>query len=138
VIIDFEGEPARPLGERRIKRSALRDVASMLRSYHYACHWALAATRASGITSDPAALEAWTRFWFFWTSAAFLKCYLKTAGKAPFLPASQDERQILLDGYLLEKAVYELNYELNNRPDWVPIPLRAIRVLVAPSASAAP
>jgi len=134
VIIDFEGEPARPMGERRIKRSPLRDVAGMLRSFDYACHSALAAMRTRGQISDGAMLE-WADLWNRWTSAAFLKAYRLVAADAAFLPAAREEVQMLLDAYLLEKAVYELNYELNNRPDWIPIPLAAIRQLVEQTTS---
>jgi len=135
VIIDFEGEPARPLGERRIKRSPLRDVAGMIRSFDYACHAALRRMSMSGLTVDASMLE-WARLWYRWTSAGFLKSYFEIAKNAAFLPAGREELEILLDAYLLEKAVYELNYELNNRPDWLTIPLAAIGQLVEQRASA--
>ncbi len=128
VIIDFEGEPARPLSERRIKRSPLRDVAGMLRSFHYASHAALFG-QVPGVLARPEdlpAIESWARFWNYWVGAAFLSEYLKTAGAAPFLPRTKEELQILLGIFLLEKAVYEVGYELNNRPDWVRIPLLGI------------
>ncbi len=124
LIIDFEGEPARPLNERRAKHSPLRDVAGMLRSFHYAAATALRAR------ADRARLEPWARLWNQWVSAAFVKAYLATAGQASFVPRSRDGLQVLLDAYLLEKAIYELGYELNNRPDWVPIPLQGILHLV--------
>jgi len=114
IIIDFEGEPARPLNERRIKHSPLRDVAGMLRSFDYAAHTAMAqgAERA----------EAWVEC----VSGAFLSAYLAAAEDAFFLPANEQELHMLLEVCLLEKAVYEVCYELNNRPDWVAIPLRGI------------
>jgi maltose alpha-D-glucosyltransferase / alpha-amylase len=128
VIIDFEGEPARPLSQRRMKRSPLEDVAGMLRSFHYAAYGPLLApvsqmpftglTRAQGL--------AWASFWQDAASAAFLKKYLKTSGTASYLPRSKAELQLLLEVFLLGKAVYELGYELNNRPDWVRIPVEAI------------
>jgi maltose alpha-D-glucosyltransferase / alpha-amylase len=134
VIIDFEGEPARPLSERRIKRSPLRDVAGMLRSFHYAAYTALFAEEAEGVyASHPealAALEPWARFWYHWVAATFLQTYREVASQASFLPRAREELQILLDAYLLEKAVYELGYELNNRPDWVRVPLRGILQLL--------
>ncbi len=134
VIIDFEGEPARPLSERRIKRSPLRDVAGMLRSFHYAAYAALFDQEAEGVyASHPealAALEPWARFWYLWVSAVFLKTYREVAHQASFLPRAREELQVLLDAYLLEKAVYELGYELNNRPDWVRIPLQGILQLL--------
>jgi maltose alpha-D-glucosyltransferase/alpha-amylase len=132
VIIDFEGEPARPLSERRIKRSALYDVAGMLRSFHYAAYSALLDPGPSGPVrpEDIPTLEPWARFWHCWVSAAFLKAYLAEAGQASFLPQSGEELQVLLDAYLLEKAIYEVGYELNNRPEWVRIPLQGILDLV--------
>ena len=132
VIIDFEGEPARPISERRIKGSPLRDVAGMLRSFDYAAHYVLA-TRAAAAVARPeelAAAETWAQFWRRWVSGAFLTTYLETAGKARFLPKAREELELLLTVFLLEKAIYELGYELNNRPDWVRVPVRGIAQLV--------
>jgi maltose alpha-D-glucosyltransferase/alpha-amylase len=132
LIIDFEGEPARPLSERRIKRSPLRDVAGMMRSYHYASQAALHG-QVSGVTPLPEvvpALQAWADFWYLWICTAFLRSYLQKAGQAPFLPPTRDELRTLVDAFLLEKAAYEIGYELNNRPDWVRIPLRGILSLL--------
>jgi maltose alpha-D-glucosyltransferase / alpha-amylase len=132
VIIDFEGEPARPIGERRIKRSPLRDVAGMLRSFHYVAHSALYGQVAGVVAraEDREALESWARFWNSWVSLSFLKEYLATADAAPFLPGTREDLQVLLSAYLLEKAIYEISYELNNRPDWVRIPLHGILQLL--------
>ncbi len=131
IIIDFEGEPARPITERRIKRSALRDVAGMLRSFHYAAHAALLCRQENGVPPEGfAGLEHWAEFWQRWVSSEFLKIYLQEAAGGRFIPSSRDELRILLRALLLEKAVYELSYELNNRPDWVGIPLRGIRQLL--------
>jgi maltose alpha-D-glucosyltransferase / alpha-amylase len=131
VIIDFEGEPARPLSERRIKRSPLQDVAGMLRSFHYASYMALFG-QVPGIRSeDSSALEPWAHFWSTWVSVVFLKGYLSVARDEPFLPKDPLEVQVLLDAYLLAKAVYELGYELNSRPEWLKIPLRGLTQLAA-------
>ncbi len=130
VIIDFEGEPARSLSERRIKRSPLRDVAGMLRSFHYASYAALFGQVASVRPEDFPALDPWARFWHLWVSATFLKAYLEVGQQAPFLPQDRGELQVLLDAHLLEKAIYELGYELNNRPDWVKVPLQGILQLL--------
>jgi maltose alpha-D-glucosyltransferase/alpha-amylase len=132
VIIDFEGEPARPLSERRIKRSPLRDVAGMLRSFNYAAYSALFSQRDSGLIrpEDLAFLESSAQFWRLWVSAAFLKAYLGEASKGNFIPRAKREVQALLDIYLLEKGVYELGYELNNRPEWIMIPIQGIRELI--------
>jgi maltose alpha-D-glucosyltransferase/alpha-amylase len=130
VIIDFEGEPTRTLYERRLKRLALRDVAGMLRSFDYASQ---AALRSDQIA--PAALPAlrnWGRFWVQCVSAAFLKSYLTTAGSASFVPHAADDLDLQLNTMLLEKALYELRYELNMRPEWVLIPLRGILEVVTP------
>ncbi len=128
VIIDFEGEPAHTLTARRIKRSPLRDVAGMLRSFHYAAKARLIGAATGGLIreSDLAVLEPWARYWNRWISVAFLGAYLATASRGSFLPKSREELSALLDTYLMEKAIYELEYELNNRPDWVMLPLRGI------------
>ncbi len=127
VIIDFEGEPLRRISERRIKRSPLRDVAGMIRSFDYASQSVLF-NRLSGIVQKEALpmLQSWGKFWSLWTSVRFLKTYLETAAGASFVPQTHDEVQSLLDVFLLEKAVYELGYELNNRPTWVRVPLHGI------------
>jgi maltose alpha-D-glucosyltransferase/alpha-amylase len=127
VIIDFEGEPAVPLGERRIKRTPFADVAGMLRSFHYAAHTALAQDAAAiSPTGEPGPLEPWADFWYRWVSAMFLRGYLRTAEGAPFVPREPRQLQVLLDTALLNKAVYELRYEANMRPDWIRIPARGI------------
>jgi maltose alpha-D-glucosyltransferase/alpha-amylase len=133
VIIDFEGEPARPLSERRIKRSALRDVAGMLRSFHYAPYAVLfgAAPGSYVRKEDLARLESGAKYWQHWVSAAFLRAYLAESTKGTHLPKDQKSVETLLTAYLIEKAVYEIVYELNNRPDWVRIPLRGILDLVS-------
>ncbi|HME88158.1 MAG TPA: maltose alpha-D-glucosyltransferase [Chthoniobacterales bacterium] len=125
VILDFEGEPARPMSERKLKRSALRDVAAMMRSFQYAAYSALwqPAMRAE----DVPFLERWADMWYRQMSSIFLQSYLATSSDAMFVPQNSDDLQILLEAYLLDKAVYEIGYELNNRPDWVVIPIRGIK-----------
>ena len=120
VIIDYEGEPTRSINERQIKSSPFRDLAGMIRSFDYACYSALADQIAalSRGHDELQRLRGWMQFWIAWTSAAFLKSYMAVAHGQPFLPATVEESQILLDVYLLEKALYELRYELNNRPEW--------------------
>ena len=130
VIIDFEGEPARPLSQRRVKRSPLRDVAGMLRSLHYAAYAASLGLVAGVDPGDFPPLEPWARFWHLWVSRAYLTGYLAVADGSPLLPAAHEERRVLLDAFLLDKALYELLYELNNRPTWVGIPLRGILQLL--------
>jgi len=131
VIIDFEGEPTRTLYERRLKRLAMRDVAGMLRSFSYACQAAIRSQQAPAERLPE--LQAWARFWVDSVSAVFLKSYLATAGTASWVPQSQEDLEVQLKTMLLEKALYELRYELNLRPDWVRIPLRGILDLVTPA-----
>jgi maltose alpha-D-glucosyltransferase/alpha-amylase len=131
VIIDFEGEPERPVSERRIKASPLRDVAGMLQSFHYVSHAALRGKTPTLFVENVAiSNEKWARFWYLWTAASFLQSYLTGAEPGGFLPGDPDQRRTLLSSYLLEKALYELRYELNNRPEWVKIPLEGILQLV--------
>jgi maltose alpha-D-glucosyltransferase/alpha-amylase len=125
VVIDFEGEPTRTVEERRAKFSPVRDVAGMLRSYHYAAFAGLFAY-AKDRPGDFGRLRPWADLWFQWVSAAFLRAYLHAAGGAPFLPRDRAAFAELLDRFTLAKALYELAYELNNRPDWVRIPLGGV------------
>jgi maltose alpha-D-glucosyltransferase/alpha-amylase len=133
VIIDFEGEPARSLSERKIKRSPLRDVSGMLRSFHYAAYAALLSQRDKGLIrpEDFSLLEASAQFWRLWVSVVFLKSYVHIVSSGNFLPHTKEEFQALLDVFLLEKAIYELGYELNNRPNWVMIPVQGIQQLLS-------
>ena len=138
VIIDFEGEPARPLAERRAKRSALQDVASMVRSFHYAAFAHLLGAACDSATSVVnAAMDrmenpaAWAENWYAWAASRFLASYFDVAQSGSFLPPSREEISAVLQMHLLEKAVYELGYELNNRPSWAGIPLAGISQLLA-------
>jgi maltose alpha-D-glucosyltransferase/alpha-amylase len=124
VIIDFEGEPARPLEQRRAKSSPLRDVAGMLRSFSYAALTAITAATETR-PDDAKRLAPWADLWQTWVSATFLRAYLAATHDAEFLPPPGDFA-VLLRAYMLEKALYELAYELNNRPAWVHIPLTGI------------
>jgi maltose alpha-D-glucosyltransferase/alpha-amylase len=125
VILDFEGEPARPLSDRKMKRSALRDVAGMMRSFQYAAYAAL--WQPAMRKEDVPFLERWADLWYRQTSSMFLQSYLKTTAGAIFMPNNSEDLQIMLEAYLLDKAVYEIGYELNNRPSWVLIPIRGIK-----------
>ena len=132
VIIDFEGEPAMPLSERRIKRSSLRDVAGMVRSFHYGA-WAglhQHVQRGSLEHENLAKFEPWVRLWYQAVSSAYLRAYLKAMGSSQVLPQSDDELLVMLSAYLINKAVYEIGYELNNRPAWLSIPLQGILQLL--------
>ena len=128
VILDFEGEPARPVAERRHKRSPLRDAASMLRSFDYAARTKL---RSDGLRPEDALqLKPWARYWEFWVSVSYLKGYLAVLQPSSLIPKSTEEIDFLLNILLLDKAIYELSYELNNRPDWVGVPIEGIVNLV--------
>jgi maltose alpha-D-glucosyltransferase/alpha-amylase len=127
-IIDFEGEPARPLSQRRYKRNPLRDVAGMLRSLQYATYAALRDGRHRA--EDMPVLQVWARAWAQWASASFLGGYLDRAANTRILPPSDAELEMLLHFFLVEKVIYEIDYELNNRPDWVDIPLRGLITLL--------
>jgi maltose alpha-D-glucosyltransferase/alpha-amylase len=133
VIIDFEGEPGRPLSERRHKRSALADVAGMLRSFHYAAHGTLLNPRVGGQIrpEDVERLEPWSNLWYLWVAATYLRAYLDEARGQPFVPTDRTELAALLEISALQKVLYELDYELNNRPNWVSIPLRGLLDLLA-------
>ena len=129
VIIDFEGEPARSMTERRLKQSALRDVAGMIRSFHYAAHGNLI-LRAAKLGADVEYLRHWADLWYFYVSGIFLHAYLKTVAGSPVVPTDVKECNTLFEIFLLEKAIYELGYELNNRPDWLMIPVRGVQGLI--------
>ncbi len=133
VLIDFEGEPARPLVERRQKQSPLKDVAGMFRSLSYAAAAGLNGYSAANpeLAQGPDAdrLAFWASAWQNSASAAFLRGYRETIVSRPSLLPGPEESQSLLAAYLLEKALYELLYELNHRPDWIRIPLSGILTL---------
>jgi maltose alpha-D-glucosyltransferase/alpha-amylase len=127
-IIDFEGEPARPVSERRLKHSPLRDVADMVHSFHYAAYASLLKQIESGALA-PARMRSvvgWARFWSRWVSAVFFKAYRQSASQGTFLPASEDDLNVVIDTFLLRKAVYEIGYELNHRPEWILIPIQNV------------
>ncbi len=128
VILDFEGEPARPIAERRTKLSPMKDVAGMLRSLGYAAYSGLIA-HTTRRPEDWNSLEPWARLWERSMSAEFLRAYRSTIKDAPFLPSSDDGFRKLLAVFLLDKALYELSYELDHRPTWVRIPLMGILAL---------
>jgi maltose alpha-D-glucosyltransferase / alpha-amylase len=135
VIIDFEGEPARSLGRRRLKRPAAVDLAGMIRSFHYASRAAserISRDLGTSVASvDPAQLDDWLAFWHRWVSGVFLQSYLDSVGQADFLPDDRDQLASLLNFCMLEKAIYEFNYEVNSRPTWTDITARGILDILA-------
>jgi maltose alpha-D-glucosyltransferase/alpha-amylase len=128
VILDFEGEPARPLTVRRAKQCPLKDVAGMVRSFSYAAYSSLLnyITRRAG---ELANLEPWAQLWERCVATEFLRAYRQTARGSIFLPDNAEDFRKLLDIFLVDKALYEVLYELNARPDWVRIPLMGIMSL---------
>jgi maltose alpha-D-glucosyltransferase/alpha-amylase len=138
-VLDFEGEPSKSLSRRRAKQSPLKDVVGMLRSFDYAAFAGLFAF-AQGRPEVFERLVPWARTWRTWTSVAFLRGYLATTGGSVLVPTDTHYRGVLIDALTLDKAMYELLYELNNRPDWVRIPLQGIVALLqrADQAAAAP
>ncbi|MEO7037859.1 MAG: maltose alpha-D-glucosyltransferase [Polyangiaceae bacterium] len=124
VIIDFEGEPGRPLSERRYKRSPLRDVAGMLRSFAYAAESALRSERVR--PEDRARLAPWAEAFRAWICVSFVRTYLAGIAGEAYCPQTPAAARGLLEFYELEKVLYEVNYELNNRPTWVAVPLAGL------------
>jgi maltose alpha-D-glucosyltransferase/alpha-amylase len=129
VFIDWEGEPGRTLEQRRYKRVALRDVMGMARSFGYASETVMRSGRFRA--ADVEKLEPWVDVWRDAVASAYLGAYLETAGQAPFVAKTDAENELLLGFYELEKVIYEVYYELNNRPDWLDIPLTGLVRLVA-------
>jgi maltose alpha-D-glucosyltransferase/alpha-amylase len=125
MILDFEGEPARPLAERRAKCSPLRDVAGMVRSFSYAALTGLGAATATR-HEDIERLAPWADAWETWMTAGFLRAYFAATHGAGFLPPRPSDVEALLQLFMLDKVLYELGYELNNRPEWVHIPLAGL------------
>jgi maltose alpha-D-glucosyltransferase/alpha-amylase len=125
VILDFEGEPAKSLAERRSKQCPLKDVAGMLRSFSYAAYASLSRL-TSRRPQDAEKLEPWARLWERAVFASFLKSYREAVSTSTVVPAQSAAFRSLLEAYILDKALYELVYEINNRPAWVRIPLHGI------------
>lgn len=128
MITDFEGQPLNAISQRRLMRPALTDVAGMIRSLHYAAVGALV------VQGEPqrSALDVWAEAWYVETAAAFLRGYFRETDDTGILPAADEDRETLLDVLLLQKAAYELQYELSARPDWLTIPLRGIADILEP------
>jgi maltose alpha-D-glucosyltransferase/alpha-amylase len=133
VIIDFEGDPSRPLSERRLKRPAFRDVASMIRSLHYASHAALYGKVPGVVPSDASLpeLEKWARAWYRAVSASFVRGYLALAGAADFVPQGREQTRAMLIAFVLERALRDVEHEIEHRPDWARIPIHGIIDLLA-------
>jgi maltose alpha-D-glucosyltransferase / alpha-amylase len=129
VFIDFEGEPANPLSQRRRKRSPLRDVAGMLHSFHYAVMTTLV-HHGAGHPEDLPLLEPWLEAWYVYVTGSYLKAYLHALKNSPLIPADREELAIMLRSFMIQRAVRELGYDLNNRSDLVDLSLRGIEMLL--------
>jgi len=129
VFIDFEGEPAHSLSERRLKRSPLRDVASMIHSIHYAAVTTLVHHSASH-PEDAAFLEQWLEAWYVYVGGSFLKGYLQTMKNSSLIPQDRNELEIMLRCFLIYRVVHELGHELNNRPEMIDLQLRGIEMML--------
>lgn len=128
IVLDFEGEPARTLAERRAKQSPLKDVAGMVRSFSYAAFSAMLRFIARR-PADTEMLEPWARLWEWSVTTEYLRAYLETMGGSAIVPRTIEGFEVLLQIFALDKALYELNYELNHRPGWVKVPLHGILYL---------
>ena len=128
IILDFEGEPNRPLTERRARHSPIKDVAGMVRSFSYAA-WNGAFARTARRPEALSQLEPWAHLWERSMATAFLRAYREASAKQPSVPAHDEVWRVLLDAYILDKVLYELAYELDNRPTWIRVPLTGILAL---------
>ena len=129
IIIDFEGEPIRSLSARKLKYCPFRDVAGMLRSFHYAVYMGLQ-NQESLYPGSAHMFEPWVEHWYKNVSYQFLHSYLETAAGATFIPREQEHIEVLIRLFVIEKAIYETDYEMNNRPDWIRIPLNGLSKIV--------
>ncbi|GAB6053673.1 maltose alpha-D-glucosyltransferase [Magnetospira thiophila] len=128
-VLDFEGEPARSLPERRHKSTPLRDVAGMIRSFDYAA-WTTRMSRDALAHMSQETEHAWIDQWQLETTGAFIQAYQETIGQCCAMPKNQRHFKRLLNLFILEKVLYEICYEASNRPDWLPIPLNGLSRLV--------
>jgi maltose alpha-D-glucosyltransferase / alpha-amylase len=128
AILHFGGDPARSFSERRIKRSPLRDVAGIIRSFHYAAHENLLSNRVR--PEDVDKLKSFAPLWTHYMASFFMHAYLESVQGASFVPKDKNDLNMLLEVYMLERAIFSLNYELNTRPDWVMVPVRVIKSII--------
>jgi maltose alpha-D-glucosyltransferase/alpha-amylase len=129
IIIDFEGEPARSLTARSLKYSPFKDIAGMLRSFHYAIYMAYNEYQKR-VPGSAEYLDHWLEPWYDKMKNIFLDAYFEKAGKASFIPDEKRQLEDLISVYTIEKAIYEADYELNNRPDWLHIPLNGLKKIL--------
>ncbi len=129
VIIDFEGEPTRSMTARKLKHCPFKDVAGMLRSFHYSIYMGKVANE-SKMPESTEFFKPWLEAWYVTVQDMFIESYLETAGNASFIPEEKNQIHDLMAVYTIEKAIYELDYEFNNRPDWLHIPLSGLKMIM--------
>ena len=129
IILDFESEPGLTYSERRLKRSPMRDVAGMIRSLQYAAYGSLFLDNQIR-SEDINTLLPYADQWYHYMSGFFMDGYLKTIRKTDVITKDKEDNELLLETFLLQRAIYELDYEINNRPDWTTIPLRGIKAIL--------
>jgi maltose alpha-D-glucosyltransferase/alpha-amylase len=134
VIQDFGGDPYRSYGERRIRRSALWDIASMIASIYYVSYEGFF-TNNQVSKEDVHALLPYADQWAFYMSSFFLKKYFENIGDGPLVPKDKEDLQMVLETFLVERGLNHLNYELNKRPDWVVVPLRLLKSILGHSSA---
>jgi len=131
IITDFEGDPARSISECKIKRSPLRDIAGMIRSFHYAAYTPLYHNNGRIRSEDTAYLEPWAEVWYRIAASCFLNSYLAAVAGSGLVPDDQSDLETMLNIFILDKAIYELGDELKNRPEMAVIPIKGIMALLA-------
>ncbi|PTX43216.1 maltose alpha-D-glucosyltransferase/alpha-amylase [Christiangramia gaetbulicola] len=129
IMNSFEGDPSKSFSERRIRRSAMRDLAAMIRSLHYAAYSNILSQEYDQQRKE-GDLEEWAEKWHYYISRLYIKGYLDKAGSRDYVPKKHEDFKILINTFLLEKALTELNYEIENRPEWIIIPIRGIKAVL--------
>ena len=129
IMNNFEGDPSKSYSERRIRRSAMRDLAAMIRSLHYAAYSNILSSEYDQQRKE-GNLEEWAETWHYYISRLYLKGYFDHARGKDYMPEDPKDFRILMQTFLLEKSLIELNYEIENRPEWIIIPLRGIKAVL--------
>ena len=129
IMNSFEGDPSKSFSERRIRRSAMRDLAAMIRSLHYAAYSNILSPEYDQQRKE-GNLEEWAETWHYYVSRLYIKGYFDKAGNKDYVPKKHEDFKILMHTFLLEKSLTELNYEIENRPEWIIIPLRGIKAVL--------
>ncbi len=132
TFIDFEGDASAPISERRLKHSPMRDVAAMVRSFHYAAAIGLNqhVKRGSIPPENMQRFQSWVRYWYLWVSVAFLKAYFQTVAGAGILPDNEESLRVMLRAHLLNKAMTEVGEQFRQGSPALDVPLTAILTLL--------